>query len=301
VAVEVHREAGRELVAEVVEPGAVRGLHAREAPGSTVRESPRKKSMTFKMLLHGSWSLTCIFRSSGSESEDTTADVPDIPEDLVDSDEEDEEDVSTARPYMSLMRSLVESAPPKSKRRKLDHKEAQETPQQQIKEEQPKEKDRDGNSDVDHVEEPEETPEEAAVEEDLFDEDDDLDASDPFETHFADPDDTLVSPRLKAIKEGQWQMKRTVQNTWRLFINTPGTGNADAQLPKSMSGPADLKLKRKLQESISKKWTAFDQVETLLAPLIFNQLDTLFCERTLSNSANLRRMACLHALNHVFK
>lgn len=199
------------------------------------------------------------------------------------------------------MRSLAEDAPRNAKRRKLAHPETEETPQQQPQEEQAKEQqDGDANGDVDHVDEPEETPEDAPVE-DLFDEDDDLDASDPFETHFANPDDNMIASRVKEIQQGQWKLNRVAQNPWRFFINTPGTGHSDVELPKPIGGPADLKLKKKLQESVLDKWTSFDQVEKLLAPVIFNNLDTLFCERTIANAADIRRMACVHALNHVFK
>jgi U3 small nucleolar RNA-associated protein 25 len=158
----------------------------------------------------------------------------------------------------------------------------------------------DASGDVDHVDEPEESPENGPVE-DLFDEDDDLDASDPFESHFAAPNDEAVTPKVKEIQKGQWQLSRTLQNTWRFFVNTPGTGHANAELPKTIGGPGDLKLKKKLQESVQDKWTSFDQVEKLLAPVIFSNLDTLFCERTIANAASVRRMACVHALNHVFK
>lgn len=199
------------------------------------------------------------------------------------------------------MRSLVEDAPRNAKRRKLDPSETQETAQQQPQEElATTEKDSNANGDVDHVEEPEEAPEDAPVE-DLFDDDDDLDVSDPFESHFATPDEQLVTSRVKEIQKGQWQLDRVVQNAWRFFVNTPGTGHSDAGLPKPIDGPADLQLKKKLQESVLDKWTSFDQVEKLLAPVIFNYLDTLFCERTTANAADLRRMACVHALNHVFK
>lgn len=245
------------------------------------------------------------YRSSGSESDEgEEEEVSDVPEDLVDSDDEEEEDASAARPYLSLMRSLAEDAPRNAKRRKLDHSETQEPPQQQSLEESSKEeddeKDEAANEDVDHVDEPEEAPEDAPVE-DLFDDDDDLDSSDPFETHFSAPNDDVMTTRVKDIQNGKWQLNRVAQNSWRFFVNTPGTGHSDAELPKPIGGPADLKLKKKLQESVLDKWTSFDQAEKLLAPVIFNNLDTLFCERTVANAPAIRRMACVHALNHVFK
>lgn len=230
--------------------------------------------------------------------------VSDVPEDLLDSDDEEEEDASTARPYLSLMRSLAEDAPRNAKRRKLDHSESHEPAQQQPQEETSNEGEDDNdevaNGDVDHVDEPEEAPEDAPAE-DLFDDDDDLDASDPFETHFSAPDDSVVTARVKEIQKGKWQLNRVVQSPWRFFVSTPGTGHSDVELPKPIGGPTDLKLKKKLQESVLDKWTSFDQVEKLLAPVIFNNTDTLFCERTIANATAIRRMACVHALNHVFK
>lgn len=38
-----------------------------------------------------------------------------------------------------------------------------------------------------------------------------------------------------------------------------------------------------------------------LARAIFNYQDVLFSERTLSNAEDLRKLACLHSINHMFK
>jgi U3 small nucleolar RNA-associated protein 25 len=205
------------------------------------------------------------------------------------------------------LRSLAEGAP-KTKKRKLDPSEADEKPQKQARTEEGEadgdESGEDGDEpkeDPDHVDEPEDLDQEPAPE-DLFDEDDDEDPTDPFEAHFANPDMKVVTPRLKAIKQEDWQIRRINSAPWRLFFNAPYTPDAgDVPLPKAITGPKDLRLKKKLAENISEKWTEFNDTEKLLAPLVFNHYDTLFCERTISNSSALRRMACLHALNHVFK
>lgn len=222
----------------------------------------------------------------------------------VDSDEEDEEEAQSAQPYLSLMRSLVESAP-KAKRRKLDHASAEEQGPDSAKPETAPEviggKEDEEERDVDFVEEPEEDPTNAGPE-DLFDEDDDLDISDPFELHFADPKEEVLRPRLEAIQGNKWRMKRIAANSTRIFFNTPDAGDAAAKpLPAPVSGISDLKLKKRLQEAMAPKHPKFDQIEQTVAPLLFNYQDVLYCNRTVAGSQGIRRMASLHALNHVFK
>ncbi|KAK4122331.1 DUF1253-domain-containing protein [Parathielavia appendiculata] len=238
-----------------------------------------------------------------SEAGTPSEDEPEIIE--VNSDEEDEEDPKqSAQPYMSLMRSLVESAPHKAKRRKLDHPQTEDKELSKL-EPRPPVSSEDGdeveNRDVDAVEEPEEDPANAAPE-DLFDEDDDLDSSDPFEVHFADPKAEELQPRLSAIQGGKWRMERIAAESTRVFLNTLDAGTSEGNpLPAPVSGLSDLKLKKRLQEAMTTKHPKFDQVEQTIAPLLFNYQDLLYCNRTVSGSQSIRRMACLHALNHIFK
>ncbi|KAK4156263.1 hypothetical protein C8A00DRAFT_30858 [Chaetomidium leptoderma] len=234
---------------------------------------------------------------AGSPSEDESDDLE------VDSDEEDEEETEqSGQPYMSLMRSLVESAPHKAKRRKLDHTSADDNGSSQPEAEPPaNDGGEDEDRDVDMVDEAEEDPADAAPE-DLFDEDDDLDTSDPFEVHFSDPKEEELQPRLKAIQGNKWHLERVAGKSTRTFLNTPDTGAAEGNLlPAPVSGISDLKLKKKLQEAMEPKHPKFDQVEQTIAPLLFNYQDILYCNRTVAGSQGLRRMACLHALNHIFK
>ena len=91
-------------------------------------------------------------------------------------------------------------------------------------------------------------------------------------------------------------------STSRLLVNSPDTGNeAAVSIPGPISGPGGLKLKQKLKDVVMAKRPRFDATEQEIAPLLFNYYDTLYCERTVATSDSLRRMAALHALNHVFK
>jgi U3 small nucleolar RNA-associated protein 25 len=212
------------------------------------------------------------------------------------------------------MKSLAESAPHTAKRRKVAHGAADEeiqplssmviapdTTTSQV-EEGKEEGDEGVVKDIDHVDEPEDDPANAPLEE-LSDDDDEPDASDPFETHFSAPNDEYLAPRLKAAKEDNWRTERTAANNTRIVLNTPDTGGLpDGQsFPKPISTITDINLKKKLSESLSSKNSKFGPVEQTIAPYIFNYQDTLYCNRTVAGGQNVRRMACLHALNHVFK
>ncbi|KAJ4306193.1 rRNA-binding ribosome biosynthesis protein utp25 [Collariella sp. IMI 366227] len=216
----------------------------------------------------------------------------------VDSDEEDEQEMQTAQPYMSLMKSLVESNPHKAKRRKLDHSAGDE----EFKSEPaPEDEESDEDRDVDQVEEAEEDLEELQPE-DLFDEDDDLDKSDPFEVHFSEPNEEEVQASVRAIQGSKWRMDRIPTKSTRVFLSTPDTGDDEAKtLPGPIKGISDLKLKKRLNEVMDSKHPKFDEVEQTIAPLLFNYQDLLHCNRTPASSDSVRRMAGLHALNHIFK
>ncbi|GAB1313960.1 rRNA-binding ribosome biosynthesis protein utp25 [Madurella fahalii] len=246
-----------------------------------------------------------------SKEDETESEAEDVSDesDLVDVDSEDndEETKPAAQPYLSLMRSLTESAPHKAKRRKLDHNPAadsepskQKAPTEPVEDEK-RDPDEDEDRDVDLVEEPEEDPADAPPE-DLFDEDDDLDSSDPFEVHFADPKEDVLQPRLKSIQEGRWDMERIAAKSTRIYLNTPKTGDSEIKsLPAAVSGISDLKLKKRLHEAMAAKHSSFNDVQRTIAPLLFNYQDLLYCNRTVAASQSIRRIACLHALNHIYK
>lgn len=229
-------------------------------------------------------------------------------EEISSDDEEEEEQKQPTQAYLSLMKSLAESAPNKAKRRKLDHTSSTEdapkttqpeteteTNREETEASEPKERLEDPDF-VDEAEGEEDLADTAI--EDLFDEDDDLDAEDPFEVHFDSPKDEVVQPRIKAIQEGGWKTKRAIENSMRIQLSTP---NDEQSLPGPVAGIADLKLKKRLKESMAPKREKFDAVEQTIAPLLFNYQDLLYCDRTVAGGQSVRRMACLHALNHIFK
>lgn len=87
------------------------------------------------------------------------------------------------------------------------------------------------------------------------------------------------------------------------MLNGPDTGDENDRItvPGPVSSPANLSLKHKLQESAAVKNFSFDAVEQSLAPYMFGYRDLHYCNRSSNNGKSVRQLACLHALNHVFK
>ncbi|KAI1824575.1 DUF1253-domain-containing protein [Xylaria intraflava] len=215
-----------------------------------------------------------------------------------------EETPATAQPYMALMQSLAKdsasSVRPSAKRRKLDHQPLDDGAPSTLEQER-EAPSADETHDVDLVEEPEEIPNDEAEIGDGDDDDDVPDATDPFETHFVNPDSVEYNTRLKGIQSNAYELKQLEKNGWRFARGIPGQGSDQTSQLPIFSGPSNLKLKHRLIQTTNKLRPTFDTLEQVLYPITFGYQDLLFCGRNVSNSDNLRRMACLHAVNHVFK
>ena len=127
--------------------------------------------------------------------------------------------------------------------------------------------------------------------------DDDEDFTDPFQTHFAHPEEEDLSRRLKALSEGRWSSERHEgSNGRRLQVQTPGEQNAIMKW--KMVSSRDLKLKQRLRAN---DLGGFSDLDRDLVPPIYTYQDALFGARTVANIDRLRELTCLHALNHLFK
>ncbi|KAF4954249.1 hypothetical protein FGADI_5405 [Fusarium gaditjirri] len=237
--------------------------------------------------------------SSGSESGSAPEDT--VMED-VDSEDDDDEHTTSSKPYMALLQSFNnESSAPNAKRRKLNHKKStQSQPKEDSSGEESHADDHeDSEKDIDRAED----EAEGQVEEQLDDEEDSEDEenpTDPFDVHFAHPNDDTISQGVKSVQKNDWATKRSSLQNMRATILYPGF-DTGSEIPKPIAGLKDLQLKQKLRETSSRKIGDFDALQRNLGPLIFNYKDVLFCDRTVRNSDSLRELACLHALNHVFK
>lgn len=298
--------ASEAVVAEAAEAAEVEA-EAEEPMDSARTESLIQRELKTSMacletLCRPSTFLTLHLRQETSEDSEGSGTGDDESLNDVTSDEEGDDDGqnASARPYMALLQSFKDTEAPVAKRRKLEHQ----SPQRSEEAAEPQEDEDEGDeaSDVDHVDEPEETglDLEEAPEEDEEDSEDEQDFTDPFDVHFAHPDETLVATRISSAKKGEWATKREMMQSWRAALTYPGS-NPNEELLHSGTKLDGLKLKQKLREPASKKLGSFSSVQKALGPLVFNYRDVFHCDRSVQNAGQIRELVCLHALNHVFK
>lgn len=210
------------------------------------------------------------------------------------SDDDDDDEKAHARPYMALLQGFNDSSAPKSKRRKLDHGDSPEGDNAGGSDQE----EGDQTRDLDAVEEPEDPA--IGLEEQPEDSDDEDDADDPFDVHYAQPNEELISQNVKAVKSGEWASKRTMMQSWRATLMSPGS-DGDCEVPQLVSGLDSLRLKQKLAETAGKKMGGFNMLQRTFGSVLFDYRDVMHCDRNINNSDQLRQLTCLHALNHIFK
>ena len=155
--------------------------------------------------------------------------------------------------------------------------------------------------DVDYVEELEEVEDfgidGAEVADDLQDD------YDPFLKHFAPSETTELSQGIDDVKKDNWAT---------IIHGSKFGGGYTFKVPQVSSSVLshgsrvvldtdDLQLKQKLHEPAKKVLPSLDRLIGSLTSSIFNYRDVLFPQRNLKNAEILRKITCLHALNHVFK
>ncbi|KAI9811494.1 MAG: rRNA-binding ribosome biosynthesis protein utp25 [Pycnora praestabilis] len=240
-----------------------------------------------------------------------------------DSSEEEEASGNVGQPYNALLQSLISSKAstreiPLRKKRKISHTDTS-TVEQKGGTSRGTKVEAKGEVDIDVVDEAEEgatvVPEDLAGAEDVDGDEDGTfqlcctflalltaTALDPFEVHFANPDDNLLSRRLKAITDNKWSLRKMSNPlVGNIELLVPDVDGPQEVLSSRWRGPEDFKLKRRLVAPTTRLMPQFNDLEGSLAPHISNCQDLLFCSRSTGNAESLRKLTCLHALNHIFK
>ena len=230
---------------------------------------------------------------SSSEGQEEEEDISDVASD----EEQDDEGKPQNRPYMALLQSLNESSAPKAKRRKIAHESNDQSTSRQAK---PSENDSAG--DLDLVEEEEEEGQEneesfiAPGEDD--DSDDETSTLDPFLAH-RDPEGAEDMAQL--IPKRKWKTSSKESGPYKLVISRPEDMGSFDFSTKVNDQLDELFIKKKLKEVARGKMGSIGDAEKIFTRLLFDYRDVLHCDRTLRNGHKLRQLACLHALNHIFK
>ncbi|KAF3480283.1 digestive organ expansion factor [Arthroderma uncinatum] len=244
--------------------------------------------------------------SEGNSSEDEAEDVSRGPVDELDgsegsdissgSDLDEQPDENSYSTLLKLLHNGAKSDEPARKRRKIrsdtPHTAQHETSVQD-------------DGDVEAVDELAvmEPSDEENMDDDVSDQVDGYDNSgndgrnDPFESHFGNPDESELSQKIEASSKPWRSIKSDLIEGMYVVAGSPDAGHATCPVLPSTPTPANLKLKQKLARNA----VSFDPLSNCLTPYIFGYHDILFCSRTTKNSAKLRDLYCLHALNHVLK
>ena len=210
----------------------------------------------------------------------------------------DEEDVQaiTVQPYSALLLSLngkEQRNEPQPKRRKIsDDQEYTEIGAL--------------DDEVELIEEPEGDEDSGAelLESDMEDADQSREDRDSFVKHFGGPDnDKELEQKIQAVKGNNWSTLESIKiQKWLCTLRTPRVPGANPD-PGShtVSDLKELTLKHRLRGSSGQLMPSMDKLSGSVAFNLFNYYDILFPHRNLENSETLRKLACLHAINHVFK
>ncbi|USW58279.1 Putative U3 small nucleolar RNA-associated protein [Septoria linicola] len=219
----------------------------------------------------------------------------------VDDDDEEVEIKPTVKAYNSLLQSLhkpdvVENGGERSaKRRKIEvvADEDEHSDSEEDSEEDGMPQDMSG----DEAAEDSEDEEEMLAE----DEDDNIESSDPYEVHFASPDDNELKQKLEAIQSNNLRAeKRAIGKKLQCTFHHPRDSESGA-VRKAVTSVTDLPLKERLSRHAGKHLSIESDLEQIVATQMFNYTDVLLGNRTPRNAGSLRSMAAYHAVNHVLK
>jgi hypothetical protein len=220
------------------------------------------KTKSLRNRLGHSLKFCISSESSGSESESAPEDTV---MDDIESEDDDEEQTASSKPYMALLQSFNnESSAPNAKRRKLDHQESAQSRQDEDEDssdEEGDEDEEDAEKDIDRAEDEPEDQVEEQIDEDDEDSEDEENPSDPFDVHFAHPDDDAVAKRVNSVQKGDWATKRALLQNSRATIMYPSS-NVGSEVPKPVDGLDGLQLKQKLKETSSRKIGEFESSRT---------------------------------------
>ena len=279
------------------------GRSFREGPNRSHRGRGKARGRGDYASKRSSFKSTRVEEQREVASEDEEEDYAlegdeDAQQDSSSSSSSDEEDIhaSTVQPYNALLLSLngnEQRSEPQRKRRKTSN-------DQGLKEVEVL------GEDVDLTEEPESHDDSGAeaLESDMENADQFGEIHDPFMKHFGRlDDDNELERKIQAVKENNWSTLEPMKiQKWSYILKIPRLSDSDPEpCSPTVSALKELTLKQRLRETSGKVMPPMDKLSGNLAFNLFNYHDILFPHRTLDNSEILRKLACLHAINHVFK
>ncbi|KAL8927784.1 MAG: hypothetical protein Q9208_002200 [Pyrenodesmia sp. 3 TL-2023] len=233
--------------------------------------------------------------SSDGDSEESGLEEEELKE-LSSLDETSESDAGPNVSYNVLLHTLKPAAPggkPKRKRRKLETPEA--SPSLLIG--------LSGDSGgLEEIAERGDTSEEDVADESA-EEIDDPKKRDCFTRHYTDQTEFGSAERIQAVLDNQWLAEKIqLGKSWSATRRRPRPS-----IPSKPSGhlsapePSAFKFKAKFERAAQELLSSPSEILQQLAASTLSYQDILFSARSLENAEDVRRLASVHALNHIFR
>lgn len=119
--------------------------------------------------------------------------------------------------------------------------------------------------------------------------------ADPFQHHFSGVDEKLLAAGIASMEAKQ------IINDRVTAVDFSITNTSVASWPARDLDMKDLAMKQRLEASAANLVNRISQSDKHIANSVFGYRDVICGTRTLKNAGQLRDLAALHTLNHVFK
>ena len=129
-------------------------------------------------------------------------------------------------------------------------------------------------------------------------------SEDPFVRHFSDRDEASMAQAIKDASLYKASHAKLVKpEGWSTTSEGPldRANNATTGGRNNVTSINDLHIKQKVKGAALKLVPRLDGVAANVASDIFCYKDVLFPQRTLENAELLRKLSCIHSVNHVLK
>ena len=125
---------------------------------------------------------------------------------------------------------------------------------------------------------------------------------DAFAAHYEDQDEAHLQRKIKSIEGRSWStIKGFPSSGWKSmeFFPCDEEGNRSSN-PHRVS-LKQFRPKNKLQQAADGILPSLTGVDAWIGETILNYQDLLFTDRNSTNASNIKKVVCLHVLNHIFK
>ena len=227
-------------------------------------------------------------------------------EELYTSDDDSEVFETSVKPFNALLQSLTATSrgEPAPKKRRLTHSDKRyEIPDPPHATAEPTEVPEEDDT-LDVVEDIEDAAEDGDVDAESVSGDEEGASSslDTFATHFGERDETSLHQNIKSIEGKSWSTLKGIPSPgWKSLQHLPG-GDKDVESSKaSRMLLKQFRPKQKLQQAADSVLKSLTGIDAWIGETILNYQDLLFTDRSSTNASSIRKVVCLHALNHIYK